>query len=141
LGDEAGAALLLRELPPRVDALSPENPLIFSWGPSVPPACLEAIGLSSIEVTLTQLYLFSISGGTFGSDFKSTGYDAIIVQEIERTESICSRRGKVSFKEASLPLGSRYSDDPRAYRSEIRDPELGVAPSDPPERTECFMPV
>ena len=128
-GRGLGAALLLRELPPRVDALSPENPLIFSTG----PLCSTGVPGSNRFVLhtkspLTQLYLFSISGGTFGSDFKSTGYDAIIVQgKSKEPVYLLIEEGKVSFKEASHLWGLDTQMTQELIRSEIRDPELGVS--------------
>jgi aldehyde:ferredoxin oxidoreductase len=80
-GRGLGAALLLRELQPGIEPLSPQNKLIFSIGP------LTGTGLSGTskyavhtKSPLTGIYLFAVSSRHFGPELKKCGYDALIVE-------------------------------------------------------------
>ncbi len=127
-GRGLGAVLLFRELPPKVDPLSPENPLIFSTG----PFCSTGVPGSNrfllhTKSPLTHLYLFSISGGNFGEVFKSTGYDAMIIQgKSEKPAYLHIEEGKVSFKDASHLWGLDTEKTQELIRSETHAPGLGV---------------
>lgn len=80
-GRGLGARLLWDLVGPEVDALSPENVLIFCTGP------LTASGMQTsnrFSVTtkspLTGTVLDSNSGGWWGMQFKRTGYDVMVVR-------------------------------------------------------------
>lgn len=127
-GRGLGAALLYRELSPKIDPLSPENPIIFSTGPfcstNVPGSNRILLHTKS---PLTNLYLFSISGGRFGADFKSTGYDAMIIQgKSKGLIYLLIDGGKVFFKDASHLWGLDTEKTQELIRSENHDPELGI---------------
>lgn len=127
-GRGLGGALLLRELSPKIDPLSTENPLIFSTG----PFCSTSIPGSSrillhTKSPLTNLYLFSISGGNLGANFKDTGYDVIIIQGRSKTPIYLLIDGdKVHFKEASHLWGLDTERTQELIRSENHDLELGI---------------
>lgn len=80
-GKGLGSYLLLRENPPRVDPLSPENRLIFTLGPL---ADTPFYGSSRFAVFTkspqTGIYSESYSGGKITNALSRTGYDAIVIQ-------------------------------------------------------------
>ncbi len=72
---------LLHEVPQGIDALSPENKLIFALGPMtglpMPGATRNCVGAKS---PLTDGYAKSEVGGHWPMDLKRAGYDALIVE-------------------------------------------------------------
>ncbi|MBM4307434.1 MAG: aldehyde:ferredoxin oxidoreductase, partial [Deltaproteobacteria bacterium] len=80
-GKGLGSYLLLKENPPHVDPLSPENHLIFTLGPM---ADTPFYGSSRFAVFTkspqTGIYSESYSGGKITSPLSRTGYDAIIIE-------------------------------------------------------------
>ncbi|NQW16968.1 MAG: aldehyde ferredoxin oxidoreductase family protein [Chloroflexi bacterium] len=72
---------LLKEVPPGIDALSPENKIIYALGPmtglAMPGATRNCIGAKS---PLTGGYSKTEVGGFWPMEVKKAGYDAIIVE-------------------------------------------------------------
>ncbi len=80
-GKGLGTYLLLRELEPGIDPLSPANKLIFTTGPAtgtVLPGS-SRYGVFS-KSPLTGLYAESYAGGRVAPAMRRTGYDAVIVE-------------------------------------------------------------
>ena len=75
------AYYLLREVPPGIDPLSPENKLIFAFGPMtglpMPGATRNCVGAKS---PLTGGFSKSEVGGFWPMAAKQAGYDAIIIE-------------------------------------------------------------
>ena len=75
------AYLLLRDLPPQTEALSPDNLLIFApgilQGTNFPGAGRHGVGGKS---PLTGGLGSSEVGGWWGHEFKRAGYDALIIR-------------------------------------------------------------
>ncbi len=80
-GPGVATKILMDEMDPKVDPLSPDNKLIFSTGPLTGTA---AVTGSRYAVTskspLTDLLGFANSGGFFGPALKFAGYDHIILE-------------------------------------------------------------
>ena len=80
-GRGLAAKILLEELDPNVDPLSPENKLIFATGPltgtAYPGSGKHIVAAKS---PLTSLWGESASGGYWGPELKFAGYDALIVE-------------------------------------------------------------
>ncbi|MBM4341234.1 MAG: aldehyde ferredoxin oxidoreductase family protein [Deltaproteobacteria bacterium] len=80
-GKGLGSYLLLKENPPHVDPLSPENHLIFTLGPM---ADTPFYGSSRFAVFTkspqTGIYSESYSGGKITSSMSRTGNDAIVIE-------------------------------------------------------------
>jgi len=80
-GKGLGSYLLLKENPPHIDPLSPQNRLIFSLGPL---ADTPFYGSSRYAVFTkspqTGIYSESYSGGKITLSLSRTGYDAIIIE-------------------------------------------------------------
>lgn len=80
-GKGLGAYLLLKELQPHVDALSPENRLILNVGPLTGTTAPTAGRLgSTTKSPATGTYSDAYSGGFIGQMIKYAGYDAVILQ-------------------------------------------------------------
>ncbi|MEL7566797.1 MAG: aldehyde ferredoxin oxidoreductase family protein [Dehalobacterium sp.] len=80
-GRGLGTAILMEEINPQVDDLSPENKLLFVTGPMTGTRI--PTGGRYMVVTkspLTGTVASSNSGGFWGAELKFAGYDAIIVE-------------------------------------------------------------
>ena len=72
---------LIEEIDPKVDALSPDNKIIFTTGP-LTGTCASTAGRYSVVTkgALTGAIACSNSGGFFGNELKNAGYDMIIFE-------------------------------------------------------------
>ncbi len=81
-GKGLGTYLLMRENPPGVDPLSPDNRLIFCTGPitntRIYGSCRHGVFTKS---PLTGIFSESYSGGKVAEPMNRTGYDAFIIEE------------------------------------------------------------
>ena len=81
-GKGLGTYLLMKENPPGVDPLSPNNKLIFCTGPitntRIYGSCRHGVFTKS---PLTGVYSESYSGGKVAEPMSRTGYDAFIFEE------------------------------------------------------------
>ena len=81
-GKGLGTYLLMKENPPKVDPLSPQNRLIFCIGPvtntRIYGSCRHGVFAKS---PLTGIFSESYSGGKVAEPMSRTGYDAFIFEE------------------------------------------------------------
>ena len=81
-GKGLGIHLLLKENPPGVNALSPENRLIFCLGPTtgskIYGSCRHGVFTKS---PLTGIFSESYAGGRAAEPMSRAGYDAIVLQD------------------------------------------------------------
>jgi aldehyde:ferredoxin oxidoreductase len=81
-GKGLGTFLLIKENPPGVDPLSPQNKLIFCIGPATDTriygSCRHGVFTKS---PLTGIFSESYSGGKVAESMSRTGYDAFIFEE------------------------------------------------------------
>lgn len=80
-GRGLGTKILMEEIDPGIDALSPDNKLIFVTGPLT--GTNTPTGGRYMVVTkspLTGTVACSNSGGYFGAELKFAGYDAVIIE-------------------------------------------------------------
>ncbi|MHA1213460.1 MAG: aldehyde ferredoxin oxidoreductase family protein, partial [Candidatus Heimdallarchaeota archaeon] len=79
-GEGIVAYYLLKELPAKVDPLSPNNMLIFAAGPLTGVA-LSGVSRSSVgaKSPLTGGFGESEAGGYWGTELKKAGYDGIVI--------------------------------------------------------------
>jgi aldehyde:ferredoxin oxidoreductase len=81
-GKGLGTFLLIKENPPGVDPLSPQNKLIFCIGPATDTriygSCRHGVFTKS---PLTGIFSESYSGGRVAEPISRTGYDAFIFEE------------------------------------------------------------
>ncbi len=101
-GRGLGAYLLYHTIEPGIDPLSPENPLIFTAGPA---QGIDTPFSPKVVVTtkspLTNIYLFSVSSGTFGHSIRKAGYLAIMIKGKSETPIYLKiDNNKVEFRDA-----------------------------------------
>jgi aldehyde:ferredoxin oxidoreductase len=97
------AKLLYDRLPRAIDALGPENEIIFATGPAtgtmIPTASRIAVGVKS---PLTGTISASYMGGHFGPELKYAGWDGIIVTGVsDRPVTLVIDDDKVELRDAS----------------------------------------
>ena len=80
-GTGLGNRIIYDEVPPRTDPLSPENKIVFTTGPVTATAFPSAARYQvCFKSPLTGMLCDSSSGGYWGTDFKQSGYDALIIE-------------------------------------------------------------
>ena len=106
-GRGLGALLLYKEVPQGIDPLGPENKLIYLTGPLVGT---QSPGNGKIYLNtkspLTGIYLFSVSGGHFGTELRRSGFDGIIVEgKAKSPVYLYIKDGTPSLRDASKLWG------------------------------------
>ncbi len=127
-GRGLNSRILYEELQPGIDALSPENVLIFSVGPlggSMFP------GSGRVEVAakspVTGIQGMSNMGGYWGPELKYAGYDSIIVKgRAPSPVYIAINNDSVEIKDASAIWGMDTYRVQDALQEELNDPEVEV---------------
>jgi aldehyde:ferredoxin oxidoreductase len=120
--------VLYKELEPGIDALSPENVLMFSVGPltgSMFP------GSGRVEVAakspVTGIQGMSNMGGYWGPELKYAGYDSILIKgKAPKPVYIAINNDKVEVKDASHIWGLDTYKTQDALQEELGDPEVEV---------------
>ncbi len=120
---------LLKELQPGIDALGPENKLIFALGPvtgvPLPGSGRHCVGAKS---PLTDGYAKSESGGFWGAELKRAGYDAVIVEgKAEKPFYLWIHDGEVSVRDAGHLWGKQMKETEQTIRTELGDSLIRVA--------------
>ena len=127
-GRGINARILYTELEPGIDALSPENVLIFSVGPltgSMFP------GSGRVEVAakspVTGIRGMSNMGGYWGPELKYAGYDSIVIKgRAPEPVYIAINNDSVEIKDASHIWGTDTYKTQDALQEELGDPEVEV---------------
>ena len=120
--------ILYKELQPHIDALSPDNILIFSVGPltgSMFP------GSGRVEVAakspVTGIQGMSNMGGYWGPELKYAGYDSIIIKgKASKPVYISINNDNIEVKDASHIWGMDTYKTQDALQEELGDPEIEV---------------
>jgi len=123
------AYFLWTELKQGVDALSPDNKLIFALGPvtglSLPGAARNCVGAKS---PLTGGIARAEVGGFWGAELKRAGYDAIIIEgKAEKPVYLWIKDGQASIKDAGHLWGKETKETEAAIRTELDDEKIQVA--------------
>ncbi|MDD5703380.1 MAG: aldehyde ferredoxin oxidoreductase family protein, partial [Dehalococcoidales bacterium] len=123
------AYYLWKELKPGVDALSPDNKLIFALGPAsglvLPGASRNCIGAKS---PLAGGIAKSEVGGYWMVELKRAGFDAVIVEgKADSPVYVWIQDGNVSIRDASHLWGKETLETETAIRSELGDDHVQVA--------------
>ncbi|MCL7453548.1 MAG: aldehyde ferredoxin oxidoreductase family protein [Anaerolineae bacterium] len=123
------AYLLLRDLPPGTDPLSPDNLLIFApgmmQGTGFPGAGRHGVGGKS---PLTGALGSSEVGGWWGHEFKRAGYDALIVRgRAESPVYLWIKDGEVEIRPAGHLWGLTTGRCQAAIRQELDDDRVRIA--------------
>ncbi len=128
-GKGLGAKLLIDNLRPHVDPLSPENVLIIATGPltgtSAPTSGRFVVVTKS---PLTGIFTDSHVGGYMGPEIKKAGYDAIVIRgRAQHPTYLWVNDDLVEFREATHLWGLTVSKAVDVVRSETsRDAHVGV---------------
>ncbi|MBI4301588.1 MAG: aldehyde ferredoxin oxidoreductase family protein [Chloroflexi bacterium] len=117
------AYYLLKEVPPGVDALSPENKLVFALGPLtgtiIAGASRSCVGGKS---PLTDGFGKSEVGGFWNAELKKAGFDAIIVEgRASHPVYLWIRDGQAEIRDAGHLWGLPTKETQEAIRSELGD--------------------
>ena len=128
-GRGIGYYYLLKEVPPRIDPLSPENILVLATGtmtasPLAASCRFSAIGKSPLTGTAGE----SEAAGFFGPELKMAGFDAIVFQgKADKPVYLWVTDGKAEIRDAShlSSQGAREVED--AIRHEMGSNKIRVA--------------
>ncbi len=123
------AYYLWKEVKPGIDALSPDNKLIFALGPVsgllLPGAARNCIGAKS---PLTGGIAKAEVGGFWMAELKRAGYDAIIIEgKAAGPVYLWVHDGKAEIKDARHLWGKETLETETAIRKELDDPKIQVA--------------
>jgi aldehyde:ferredoxin oxidoreductase len=123
------AYYLRKELRPGIDALSPDNKLIFALGPVsgllVPGAARDCIGAKS---PLTGGIAKSEVGGFWMAELKRAGFDAIIIEDKAlKPVFLWIHDGEFEIRDASHLWGKETLQTEEIIRSELGDDHTQVA--------------
>jgi aldehyde:ferredoxin oxidoreductase len=123
------AYLLLRNLPPNTDPLSPDNLLIFApgimQGTNLPGAGRHAVGGKS---PLTGAIGSSEAGGWWGHEFKRAGFDALVIKgRAAEPVYLWLKNGEVEIRTAEHLWGLQTAPTQAAICEELEDAKVRVA--------------
>jgi len=127
-GSGFGAKILLEEVPPKIDPLSPENKIIFAIG-AMQALRIPGSGKWSVvtKSPLTKTFLDSAGGGRWAPLFKGCGYDALIVEgESSDLVYLYITEDKVEFKEASHVWGKDTIETTELIKKELNNKKISM---------------
>jgi aldehyde:ferredoxin oxidoreductase len=124
-----GIYLLLKEMDPKVEPLSPDNKLIIAPGPlsgtSAPTGGRYNVITKSPQ---TGYITFANSGGFFGAELKRAGYDALVIEGAsEKPVYLYIKDDHVEIRDASHLWGKLLSETQETIRKELKDENIKVA--------------
>src|SRR5512140_2362698 len=123
------AYFLLKEVPVGVDALSPENELIFAMGP-LTGGPFAGSGRSSVggKSPLTGGYGEGDVGGFFGAELKHAGFDAIVFEgKAAKPVYLWVHDGEAELRDASGLWGLSTLESQEKIRAELGDKGIRTA--------------
>ena len=115
-----GTKILYDEVNPKVDALSPENKLIFAPGP-LTGTFGPSVGRYNVVTKgpLTGAIAASNSGGSFGPEMKFAGYDMLIVEgKAKKPVYLWINDDQVEIRDAGKIWGKEVPDTTDLIRAE-----------------------
>ncbi len=124
-GSGIGSWLLARHVPRDADPLGSDNAVVFAVGPfcgtSVPTSGRHQILAKS---PLTGIFGECDVGGAWGSAFRATGFDALVIRGIsDRPVSLVVREDGASVEDAGDLWGRDTFETYEAYKSRFPDSE------------------
>ena len=127
-GVSYAAKVLVKELEPGVDPLSPSNKLMIATGPLTGTLCP---GSGSLEVCfkspLTGVWGESRMGGGWGPELKYAGFDMLVLEgKTERLSYVWVHDGEVEIKSAEHLRNETIPNTERLLREEIGEPRAKV---------------
>jgi len=127
-GGALAAYLLLRDLPPGVDPLGPENKLVFAT------SVINGLSLSgtnrysaAAKSPLTGGYGESEAGGWWGPELRSAGYDALMIHgRAESPVYLWIKDGQVEFRDGRPYWGKLSGEVQEGIEKELGDKRVRV---------------
>jgi len=123
------AYYLLKELPPKVDPLGPENILIFSTGPltgtHIPGSGRNCVGAKS---PLTGGFGEADVGGYWGAELKHAGYDGLIIEgKAKEPVYISIKNDDIQILNAGKLWGKDTGSTEKILKEELQDNFVRIA--------------
>ncbi|KPU63147.1 aldehyde:ferredoxin oxidoreductase [Thermococcus sp. EP1] len=124
-----GIYLLLKEMDPTVDPLSPDNKLIIAAGPLSGTSAPTGGRYNVITKSpLTGYITFANSGGYFGAELKKAGYDAVVIEGAsEKPVYLYINDDHIELKDASHLWGKTTGETESIIRKELNDKNIRIA--------------
>ncbi|MHC4843263.1 MAG: aldehyde ferredoxin oxidoreductase N-terminal domain-containing protein, partial [Planctomycetota bacterium] len=127
-GRGLGSFILSQEVPPNIDAFSPENKIIIATGPltgTQAPASGRHMVIT--KSPLTGTIACSNSGGFWAAELKKAGYDMIILEEMsEKPCYIFVSDDTVEIRNAENYWGKLVSETTEGLLDEVGDAKARV---------------
>ncbi|NVM17256.1 MAG: aldehyde ferredoxin oxidoreductase family protein [Candidatus Lokiarchaeota archaeon] len=128
-GIGVSTAIFTREVSSDVDPLGEENPLILSVGPfcgTAIPFCGRYFVMA--KSPLTNILGEGSSGGFFGKELKSSGFDFVIIKGKSESPVLLSiNDGKAEILDATDLWGKGTQDTDKAVKEKLGDQKVKVA--------------
>lgn len=127
-GAALGAKILLDEVKPKIDPLSPENKIIFSLG------FMQSVNFPGnakwtvvTKGPLTGSFLDSAGTGAWAPQLKKAGYDVLVVEgKSENPVYIFINDDKVEFRDASSIWGKDTIETSKIIKEELGDKRINA---------------
>ena len=121
--------IILSEVGPGVDPLSPDNIIVFAVGPfqgvRIPGSGRWTVSSKS---PLTDIWADSCAGGNWGPEFKRSGFDALVIKgRAASPVYLWINDGKVEIRDASRIWGKTISEADSEIKKDLREPKAKVA--------------
>jgi aldehyde:ferredoxin oxidoreductase len=127
-GRGIGVRLVYDRVKPGIDALSPDNALIFSMGPLTGTA-IPSSGRTDVTALspLSNLRAKSNFGGYWGPEAKYAGFDHIVITgKAEKPCYLWIKDGRVEIRSAEGLWGKDTAETQTMIQKELNDPEIKV---------------
>ena len=123
------AYFLLKELPRGVDPLGPDNKLVFATGPltgiKLSGCARHCVGAKS---PLTNTIAKAEAGEFWGSELKSAGFDAVIIEgKADKPVYLSINDGQATINDAAHLWGKNTKETQETIRTELNDKHVRVA--------------
>lgn len=128
-GAGLGAEILRREIPEKIDPLSPENLVIFATGPFQGPSVPGGAKFSIVGISpQTGTYADTAAGANWGPSIKDAGYDILILEgKSPKPVYLQIIDDDVQIKDAAAIWGKDTVESIDAIVKETGDDKLSVA--------------
>jgi len=128
-GAGLGAEILRREIPEKIDPLSPENLVIFATGPFQGPSVPGGAKFSIIGISpQTGTYADTAAGADWGPAIKDAGYDILILEgKSEKPVYLHIVDDDVQIKDAAAIWGKDTVESIDTIVAETGDGKLSIA--------------
>ncbi len=120
---------MMKELKPGIDALGPDNKLMFMMGPMTGlPISGSGRNCVGCKSPLTGGFAKSEVGGFWGAEVRRAGFDGIIVEgKSDKPVYLWIKDGEVQIKDASRLWGQPTKETEEMIRAELGDSRIRVS--------------